>query len=357
MKIYSTWQHLISLGDKDGLARGTTAGASRQSTKLLLRHGKRLLGPPSEQQQELLHALADLSALTELEEVRDRLLGASDWAGLLANIALPVEGPIDPDYLLPFDFDPEPMPPSIDVDAKMKRLTGEPMIFRLRLQRVYQEDIGAVLYEESQQMEAQHGCSVETAVLLLWPGADGPVMTGRYALPGGGAYRYHLSRLWEREPDEMFASVSTMPYAPLGKGAAERLPELLRRLEEAIDEKAEDEEMKGKLWVVAYGSMGLIYPAERVNELLAHKLPFLYQRHECRSAMSEGYYAGQSRGLGAGALEATRRWVLALGGRRLGEPPAELARAVATIRELDRLEQLAARALKGGTWQEVMAPN
>jgi hypothetical protein len=50
-------------------------------------------------------------------------------------------------------------------------------------------------------------------------------------------------------------------------------------------------------------------------------------------------------------------WVLALGGQRLGEAPPGVREAVAMIRSVERLEQLAARALKAATWQEVLAPN
>jgi hypothetical protein len=39
----------------------------------------------------------------------------------------------------------------------------------------------------------------------------------------------------------------------------------------------------------------------------------------------------------------------------LGAPPAQVAPAVATLRSLDRLEQLGARVLKGATWQEVLS--
>jgi hypothetical protein len=39
----------------------------------------------------------------------------------------------------------------------------------------------------------------------------------------------------------------------------------------------------------------------------------------------------------------------------VGEPPAHVEPAVTTLRSLDRLEQLAARVLKGTTWQEVLS--
>jgi hypothetical protein len=355
MKIYSTLMHLYHLGEKDGLDCGRRDGACQQLGKLLLRHARRRFGPPTTVQSAQVDTLIQKSALRSLEEGRDRLLGVTDWDELLAGVAVPAERPADPLYLVPFEFDPEPMPPSIDEFARVTTPAG-PAIIHIRLQRLYQENLGAILHKEAQRKQAEHHCPVQTVVLLMWPGADGPAMTGEYDLPTGGTFHYHLTRLWEKDPDEMLQSISTACYAPLGKFPPERLREIVRRMEEVLDTKTRNEEERGKVWVVAYGSMGLRYSAEQVNALLAHKMPYIYQRDECRSMISEGYYAGFSQGLEEGALQAARQWVLTLGGQRLGAAPTEVPQGLAQIRHLDRLEQLASRALKGATWTEVLAP-
>src|SRR5262249_17032759 len=155
-------------------------------------------------------------------------------------------------------------------------------------------------------------------VFLLWPGADGPAMTGKYRLPTGEVFRYHLTKLWEKDVDELFNSIATVAFAPLARFAPERLPEVVRRLEEGIATTAKNDDEKTNVWFLAYSSMGLRYPAAQVNDLLAHKLPFLLQTPQCRRLLSDGYYAGHSRGEEEGQFQATRRWVLRLGSQRLG---------------------------------------
>jgi hypothetical protein len=358
MGIYSTLDHLHALGAKDGRERGLCEGACRQLGKLLLRHGKRRLGPPTPAESALLDALIDRAGVEQMGQAVERFATAPGWPEMLAGIEPPAARPADPEYLLPLEIDPSPLPPSIDEYAKVKgKSTGLPSIVHIRLQRLYQDNIGAVLHRESQRLRKEYHCPVHTAVLLLWPGADGPAMTGEYDVPTGGTFQYHLNRLWEKDVDELFSSLATVAYTPLGKGAPERLPEIVRRMEEIIDSQAPDERMRENLWVVAYQGMGLRYPAERVNELLAHKLPFIYATRPCRGTLSEGFYDGHAKGLEEGMAQATRRWVRTLGGQRLGEPSEELMRALEAVSSLDRLEQIAARALHSASWPAVLAPN
>jgi hypothetical protein len=356
VSIYSTIDYLHARGAADGRERGTREGACRQLARLLLRHGKRKLGPPSADERGRLDRLADKVALTELVLARDRFLGAAGWPDLLDGLAEPDRAPADPDYLLPFKVDADPMPPSINEYMKVTRKDGSPMIIQIRLQRLYQENIGEALYREDRELRAKHGCLVQACVVLLWDGADGPAMTGEYRPPQGGVYRYDVVRVWEREVDEMFNSPSTVMFAPLGKFPPEQLPEIVRRVDEYIETQSQDEQTRQRLWAVIYSGMGLRYPAEQVNALLEHRLPYICSLKECRGTLSEGYYEGLAQGQERGALQATREWALTLGQRRLGPAPEGLASALEAIRALDRLEQIAARALTANDWPSVLAP-
>jgi hypothetical protein len=358
VSIYSTIDYLRNLGTRDGRERGVPAGAARQLGRLLLRHGKRLFGPPSPEQQGLMDQLMDRSCVAMLEQARDHFLGVPGWAELLAGLEVPAELPADPAYVQPFEIDPEPMAPSIDEYARVTmKGSSEPAIFHIRFQRVYQEDLGEILYKDSKRIGAERHCPVTSVVILMWPGADGPAITGSYTVPGGGTYTFNVTRLWERDVDEMFDSVATAAYAPLSKFPPERLAEVVRRMDEFIETKSPDDKTRSALWVVAYSSMGLRYPAEQVNALLSARMPYLLERPECRSTMSEGFHTGYSEGEQEGAVKATRGWVEALGRKRLGEPPLPIAQALAANTSRDRLEQLASRVLKGASWQEVLAPS
>jgi len=355
MHVYSTLTHLHDLGKHDGLECGRREGHSRQLGKLLSRAGKRLFGPPGDGQRDRLDLLARRQALEALRLMRDRLLDDADWDALLEGAEPPAEEPSQPDYLVPVEIDLGPTSPSIDEFAEVN-LGGRPMILHVRMQRLYQADIGAILYKEAQRIQKERGCAVQTVVTLLHEGADGPAMTGEYQPPGGGRpYRYAINRIWERDVEEMLSSIGTAYLAPLGKGAPERLPEIVRRMEEVID--AGTEEHRNNLWLVAYGNLGLRYPADLVNEVLAHKLPYLYSLPGFRGFLSRGYHEGFHEGLEQAAVEESRAWVLALGRRRLGEPAAEVASALEGLRSLDRLEQLATRVVRGASWAEVLAPH
>jgi hypothetical protein len=357
MGIYSTVDYLRAQGARDGKERGLQEGACRQTCKLLLRHGKRAFGDPGQDQRDALEALADRLGLAELERLCERFPRATNWAELLDGMTVPQEAPAAPEYLLPFEFDPTPLPPSIDNYFKVELTDGGSEVIHLRFQRLYQEDLGAILHRESEQLRQRYGGSVRTVVLLLWPGADGPAMTGEHRLPGGGVYQYNVTRLWEKDADEMVNSPATAVFAPLARFDPERLPEVLRRVGETLTAHAKDEEMLDKMWGLTYCCMGLRYPAEQVNELLAPVLPLIYRSQDTKGVLSEGYYEGHSSAQAEGALRATQRWVLTLGGQRLSEPPAGVEAALAGIRSLERLEQLAARVLKTATWQEALAPN
>jgi hypothetical protein len=358
MSIYSTVDYLRAQGAKDGEARGLQEGQCRQAYKLLLRHGKRRFGPPDKAQQTVLETLVDRLAVAPLEQLQDRFLAVQTWTELLADVTLPEQPPGQPDYLQPFDFDPEPMPPSIDEYMRLglKDGAGE-MMLHLRFQRLYQEDLGVILHEDSQRLTQRFHCPVQTVVLVLWPGADGPALTGEYRPLSGGVYRYNVKRLWEMNPAETLHSCSTAIFAPLTRFPPEQLPAILQRMKDLITTQAKDEKTLVNLWGVTYCCMGLRYPAEQVNELLADVMPIVYRCPDTKGVLSDGYYMGRSKGETEGALQATERWVHTLGNQRLGEPPAAVRQIVTGLRDLQRLEQLAARILKVDAWPEVLALN
>ena len=167
MSIYSTVDYLHAEGKKDGERRGLLEGACRQGCKLLLRHGKRRFGPGEEGTRALLEALADRLDQAQLELMQDRFLSARDWPELLAGVTAAGEPPARPEYLLPFEFDPTPFPPSIDQCFQVQTGAEESVVIHLRFQRIYQETLGAILHRESERLREQFRSRVETVVLVL----------------------------------------------------------------------------------------------------------------------------------------------------------------------------------------------
>ena len=192
--------------------------------KLLLRFGKRAFGPPTAERGRELDALAEKGALEQLERLQDRFATAKSWTDLMhAAGAAPHTPPPPPDYLVPFDFDPTPMPPSIDQFMETTMHSEEKVIVHMRFQRLYQEDLGEVLYKASLQLQAKYQRQVITAVFMLWRGADGPGVTGEYQ-SGGHVFRYQVARLWEKDVDEMLLNPLMAVFAPLARFPPERLP-------------------------------------------------------------------------------------------------------------------------------------
>lgn len=359
MSIYSTINFLQAEGERDGKARGLAEGTSRQLSKLLLRHGKREFGRASDEQRALVVGLADRTDVLALERIRDRFLTARSWTELLAGVAAsaePVPATHHPEYLVPLEFEPAPMPPSIDLNLSATLTSGSKVTVHMRFQRLYQPNLGAVLHEVSQRLEKQTRNPVQIVVLLLWPGADGPAVTGEYRPAKDKVFRYGVARLWEKDVDGMFDSPATAPLAALARFPPERFPEVMRRMTEVISAQ-DDPEAIGRCWSVAYSSMGLRYSAEEVNRALAHVMPLLREQEDVRATLSQGYYSGHADGQRDGTMEATRRWVLTLGTQKLGEPPPAIRHALETIQGLDRLEQISAKVCKAASWQEMLAMN
>jgi hypothetical protein len=234
---------------------------------------------------------------------------------------------------------------------------GGEVVIHPRFQRIYQPDLGAILHREAEQLRAaKYNLPVESAVTILWTGTDGPVVTGEYAVPGGETIHYTVARMWEKDPDTMFDIPMAAILSPLAGFGPERLPEVLRRMDEAIESHARNEQERENYWVIAYTNVGLRFPAERVHELLAHRMEYIWSLNPMRRTRSNGHSRALAETLPEGDLRATWQWVLALGRERLGEPPAEVPGALAAITNLDRLEQLASRVLKAATWLEALAP-
>ena len=81
-----------------------------------------------------------------------------------------------------------------------------------------------------------------------------------------------MARMWEKNPDEMFGNVLTAAMSPLSGFGDERLPEIVRRIDEVIQTQAQNEEERQNIWVMAYTNLGVAFAAERINELLSHRL-------------------------------------------------------------------------------------
>jgi hypothetical protein len=87
-----------------------------------------------------------------------------------------------------------------------------------------------------------------------------------------------IVRVWEKPPEDYLnGGLGVSVLAPLSNVAEERLPEVIRHMEAVVARLAKSPKEAAMVWSTAYWYMGLRYPADLVNRLLANALPLLYQ--------------------------------------------------------------------------------
>ncbi len=77
----SVYQGILKRGEAEGLAKGLAEGRIEEVREILLRQGRKKLGPPGEKVEAEITALADLDRLHDLI---DRILDVSTWDELLS---------------------------------------------------------------------------------------------------------------------------------------------------------------------------------------------------------------------------------------------------------------------------------
>ena len=153
-------------------------------------------------------------------------------------------------------------------------------------------------------------------------------------------------RVWQQPVEGLLeGGLSTLPLAPLADLAPATLPEVIRRMEERIEQEAPPEEV-GPLWTATYVLMGLRHSAALTAQLL-----------QGVRAMKESvtYQAILEEGREEGRVEEARAILLRQGQRRFGPPSAAARAALASIPAIERLEALSERLLDAESWEELLA--
>jgi hypothetical protein len=360
MSIWATLDWLEAHGAEHGRRHGQPIGVCSQLGKLIRRCGKRQFGPPTEEQLQLLDRLVEYLATDDLERLMERFCAVDSWAALFQGITPPAERAQlpEPPWLRPYEFAVKSYPAvHLDDFADVTRVDdGTPMIVHFRQQREYQENIGESIWREVKKVKESKDCQVLTVVLLYWPGADGPAVTGFYKIPGGGIYEYKVDRLWERDLEETLKVRGAMMYATLCKYPLEKASEVFARIEEAV-EADPDPEMRENLWTINYMCAGLRFKAEEVNRMWAHRLDRLFMVSAHSAILSSGFYAGKHRAQQDVLVSTTIRWILTIGTKRFGKPSEELTSVLNSMSNLERLEQIASRIIKATDWPSSFQTN
>jgi predicted transposase YdaD len=272
-----------------------------------------------------------------------------DPVGWLTWLGLPVDGPVQP-----IDSNVDTVLAEVD---KVLHVAGlEPWLAHIETQSGHDPSLPARMLQYHVLLRYRDGVPVESTVVLLRRGADGPELRdGRLDLYGVTgvvtvSFHFRVIRLWERPVEELLSGgIGVLPLAPISDVAPERLPEVIRRIGERLERDAPPG-LVGELWAATDVLMGLQYD----EALTAHLLRGVRGMRE-----SATYQAilreGREEGLIEGEALGARRIILNLGTRRLGPPSATTVAALARISDLDVLQRLADSVLDASSWEEILA--
>jgi predicted transposase YdaD len=231
---------------------------------------------------------------------------------------------------------------------RILRVANPDYLAHFELQASYKVDMGDRMLLYNVVAYYKYRLPIESAILLLRKEADGPAMSGRLAY-GSLDFRYRVVRIWEKSPEEVLnAPLALLPLAPLTSVAGNELPGVVRRMEERIDAEAPLEE-KGMLRTTTFLLMGLKYDPEFSRQLLQGVM-------EMKESSTYQYIIqeGIEQGIEQGRTQEARRLLLIMGGKRFGEPDAQVQAALDKITSPQQLEQLAARLFEVESWQELL---
>jgi predicted transposase YdaD len=193
--------------------------------------------------------------------------------------------------------------------------------------------------------EYRHRRVVLSVPVLLRPAADSPQWSGllERGLPGEpptSTLRYEVVRVWKVSADKLLSGGSgTLALAPISNVPEGEVRRVIGRMKERLSgPKAPPR--AADVWAATYVLLGLRYSDEFANALFEEVLGMedsaTYQAIVRRSRAEEG-----------------RRVVLLQGEAKFG-PDAEARATIESINDVAKLEDLALRLMKAGSWQELL---
>jgi hypothetical protein len=163
-------------------------------------------------------------------------------------------------------------------------------------------------------------------------------------LPGEGPYavfRYGVVRVWQLPPEQLLAGgLGTLPLAPISAVDEDDLPDVIRRMQDRLRHR-DARASAGEFWAATRILLGVRYSDEFAGALL---------RGAAGMKESVTYQAIVQEG----RVEEAQRMLLLMGAAILGRADKRAKAAIQAIADVERLEELARRAPKASSWQELL---
>ncbi|MBL8865173.1 MAG: Rpn family recombination-promoting nuclease/putative transposase [Planctomycetia bacterium] len=266
-----------------------------------------------------------------------------DWMIWLAPIFGLPEGRLEP-----IDPDLSTVQPMAD---KVFRLPGGAGLIHLELQSSWGGSLPQRIHLYNTLLHDRYAEPVRSVAILLRRDAVASVLNGVYTREHVDGRRYlqfdyDIVRIWEQSADVLLAGgLGTAPLGLLTDDAADRLPELVRRLAERIRDEVADEGKQDRLLASSYILMGLRYDENVIGSLFLG-VQEMEESSTYRAILTkglergrlEGRVEGRVEGLVEGRVEGLRISLVAFLEQKFGGIPKELEAAIQAIDDESRLK-------------------
>ena len=273
-------------------------------------------------------------------------------AAWLARVGWPAVGPVRV-----IDADVSTVTAGADKVVRVEE--SLPWIAHLELQAGSDMELADRAHLYNVLLRRRHGVAVRTALVLLRREADSPRLTGllEHLDPAGvweRRWRYRTIRVWQLSVESLLTGgLGLLPLAPVADEAADRLPDVIARMDQRLQAEATPDERK-TLWTASFFLMGLRYPPGLATELLKG-VREMEESSTYQYVIEKGIEKGIALGIDKGRRKDLHETLLHLGTRRLGSPDALIAVALEAIGDLDRLERMRDRLLDAPDWNNLLA--
>jgi predicted transposase YdaD len=282
-------------------------------------------------------------------DVATKRLIADDPKGWLSWVGLTVDGPVQP-------LESDVSTVLADVDKVFRVEAASPWIAHLEVQVSHDPRLPSRLLQYYALLRHRYTRPVESTIVLLRPEADGPeLLSGRLEQHGMAgnlviSFWFRVVRLWERPVDELLSGgIGILPLAPLADVERDRLPAVIRRIDERFAEEASPSDV-GDLWSATLVLLGLRYDEHEARQLL-RGVRGMRESSTYQAILEEGRVEGEIRG----RVVQARRDVLELGTEKFGPPGTAVVERLDRIENPDILGHLLRGILRASTWQELLA--
>lgn len=273
-------------------------------------------------------------------DVATRRLIEADPAGWLALAGLPVDGPVHP-------LDSDVATVLAEVDKVLQVDAASPWLAHLEVQTTRDPVLPRRMLQYHVLLLHRHDKPVASTVILLRPEADGSELSGRFEQPGPhGAvtvtFNFGVVRVWERPVEEFLAGpLATLPLAPVSAVAHDRLPAVIRQMDERVRHEASPNEA-GEFWAATLLLMGLRYHRREALRLL-QRVTDMHVSDTYQMILEEG------------EARHARNVLLRLAGRHLGAADGETVAAIEAIDDIGVLDTLIDQSVTATSWDDLLA--